>query len=361
MSDHNTMTSLFKPLLLTRGPAPVNRFVLAPLTNTQSHADGTLSDDEYRWLTMRAAGGFGLVTTCASHVQANGQGFPGQLGCFSDDHLPGLTRLATGLRADGAVSSLQLHHAGIRAVKDVSDIVGPSDHAETGARAMTELEVETLIEDFIRAAQRAEQAGFDGVQIHGAHGYIIAQFLSPEYNQRQDRWGGSLANRARLLFSVLDGIRAACRPDFQIGVRISPERFGLVIPEMVEVTKSLFASDALDYLDLSLWDVKKEPEDEHYKGQTLMSLFTALNRGHVKLGVAGKIMTAADAEYCLAEGADYVAIGKAGILVHDLPKRIQVDPAYVLPATPVQPEWLHQQGISPTFVTYLRRFPGLVA
>ena len=82
-----------------------NRFMLAPLTNLQSHADGTLSDDEFNWLTYRATGGFGLVMTCAAHVQAAGQGFPGQLGVFSDNHLPGLTRLAAKIKSEGSVSS----------------------------------------------------------------------------------------------------------------------------------------------------------------------------------------------------------------------------------------------------------------
>ena len=88
------MVDLSSPMTLSRGPAWRNRFMLAPLTNLQSHADGRLSDDEFHWLTMRAAGGFGQVMTCAAHVQRQGQGFPGQLGVFSDDHLPGLTRLA---------------------------------------------------------------------------------------------------------------------------------------------------------------------------------------------------------------------------------------------------------------------------
>src|SRR5271156_1493085 len=100
------MTDLFAPLTLQRGPAWRNRFMLAPLTNLQSHADGTLSEDEFRWLTYRATGGFGLVMTCAAHVQAAGQGFPGQLGVFSDDHLPGLTRLAHKIRPDRAGPSV---------------------------------------------------------------------------------------------------------------------------------------------------------------------------------------------------------------------------------------------------------------
>ena len=92
------MSRLFEPLSFVRGPAMKNRFMLAPLTNLQSHEDGRLSDEEFRWLTMRAEGGFGLTMTCAAHVQAQGQGFPGQLGIFSDAHLPGLTRLASTIR-----------------------------------------------------------------------------------------------------------------------------------------------------------------------------------------------------------------------------------------------------------------------
>jgi 2,4-dienoyl-CoA reductase-like NADH-dependent reductase (Old Yellow Enzyme family) len=91
--------------------------MLAPLTNSQSAADGTLSDEEYRWLTMRAEGGFALTMTCASHVQAVGQGFPGQLGCFDDAHIPGLARLAEGIKQHDSLAVVQLHHAGRRSPK----------------------------------------------------------------------------------------------------------------------------------------------------------------------------------------------------------------------------------------------------
>ncbi|MFN5600783.1 MAG: NADH:flavin oxidoreductase, partial [Acidimicrobiaceae bacterium] len=113
------MSSLFDQVLFSHGPGMKNRFMLAPLTNQQSHADGTLSDDEYRWLTMRAEGGFGLTMTCASHVQAAGQGFAGQLGCFSDVHLDGLRRLAAGIHANNSIAIVQLHHAGRRSPKDL--------------------------------------------------------------------------------------------------------------------------------------------------------------------------------------------------------------------------------------------------
>ncbi len=106
---------LATPLTLPRGPVWPNRLALAPLTNMQSHPDGTLSDDEFRWLTMRSQGGFALTMTCAAHVERNGQGFPGQLGIWSDDHVEGLSRLASAIRAAGSVSSVQLQHSGRRA------------------------------------------------------------------------------------------------------------------------------------------------------------------------------------------------------------------------------------------------------
>src|SRR5580692_532637 len=258
------MTDLFDPISFTRGPSWKNRFMLAPLTNCQSHPDGRLSDEEFHWLTMRAKGGFGLVMTCAAHVQRIGNGFPGQLGVFSDDHLPGLTRLAAEIKAQGSVSSVQLHHAGIRSPEALigEKPVGPSEDAETGARALSTAEVEALTEDFIDAAVRAERAGFDGVELHGAHGYILCAFISPETNRRTDRYGGSLENRARNVREIIAGVRARTRPNFQLGLRLSPERFGLKTGEQIALAGELLAEGALDYLDMSLWSTFKPPVDE---------------------------------------------------------------------------------------------------
>lgn len=347
---------------MTRGPAMKNRFMLAPLTNTQSHEDGRLSDEEFHWLTMRSKGGFGLTMTCAAHVQKAGQGFPGQLGIFSDDHLEGLTRLASRIKSDGSVSSVQLHHAGMRSPKE---LIGeaphcPSDNEEFGARALSTEEVEQLIEDFIAAAERAEKAGFDGVELHGAHGYILCQFLSPGINQRSDRFGGSLENRARPLFEIIDGIRARCRPDFQLGVRLSPERFDVQLAEIVEVAQRLMREGKIDYLDMSLWNVFKEPTEEAFKGRSLMSYFTELERGNVRLGVAGKIMKPEDARACLEQGCDYVLLGRAAILTHDFPNRTQADADFEPVTIPVTSAYLNEQGLSPKFVDYMGQWPGFV-
>jgi 2,4-dienoyl-CoA reductase-like NADH-dependent reductase (Old Yellow Enzyme family) len=353
--------ALFTPLALSRGPALKNRFMLAPLTNLQSHPDGRLSDDEFRWLTMRATGGFGLVMTCAAHVQRVGQGFPGQLGVFGDEHLEGLTRLAAAIKAEGSVAALQMHHAGNRSPKDlVGQNVCPSDDPETGARALTTGEVEQLVEDFVAAAVRSEKAGFDGVEIHGAHGYILAQFLSSEVNRREDRYGGSLENRARIVFEIIDGVRARTRPDFQLGLRLSPERFGLKLAEIRDVAQEVLASGKLDYLDMSLWDVFKEPTEEEHKGRSLMSFFTDLDRGETRLGVAGKVTSPKAAAQMLENGADYVLIGRAAILHHDFPKRAR-DPAFTPIALPVPAEHLAKEGLGPAFLTYMSTWPGFVA
>ena len=256
------MTNPFEPLRLPHGGTLPNRFMLAPLTNQQSHPDGTLSDDEFRWLTMRAAGGFGLVTTCAAHVQAVGQGFAGQLGIFDDMHLPGLSRLADAITEQGAIGIVQLHHAGIRAVPDLigGAPVGPSADPDTGSRALTTAEVEQAIVDFVAGAERAQRAGFQGVELHGAHGYLICAFLSAELNRRDDRFGGSLENRARFLMDIVHGVRAACGPNFVLAVRLSPERFGMQLAEVAEVYSWLVESGEVDLIDMSLWDIHRVPE-----------------------------------------------------------------------------------------------------
>jgi 2,4-dienoyl-CoA reductase-like NADH-dependent reductase (Old Yellow Enzyme family) len=358
----SAVTGLFAPLALAHGPGLKNRFMLAPLTNLQSHEDGRLSDDEFRWLTLRAEGGFGLTMTCAAHVQRQGQGFPGQLGVFADAHVEGLARLAAAIKAQGSLALVQLHHAGMRSP---STLIGgtpvcPSDNAETGARALTLAEVEQLAEDFIAAALRAERAGFDGVEIHGAHGYVISQFLSPEINQRTDRYGGSPENRARLLFDIVAGVRERCRPDFVLAVRLSPERFGLRLAEVRTVAQRLLTGGAIDLLDLSLWDVAKDPEEAEFKGRTLLSYFTELERGATRLGAAGKIMSAEDARHVLEAGADFCVIGRAAILHHDFPRRVQADPGFRAVPLPVTAGYLRQEGLGPAFIGYLGTWKGFV-
>ncbi|WP_029429954.1 NADH:flavin oxidoreductase [Blastococcus sp. URHD0036] len=353
------MPDLFAPLPLAHGRPLPNRLALAPLTNRQSHADGTLSEAERTWLLRRARGGFGLTMTCASHVQPNGQGFGGQLAIHSDVFLDGLTSLATDLRETGTRSAVQLHHAGARA--DRAEVADPVSASELdGARALTTEEVQQLGADFVAAAVRAERAGFDGVEVHGAHGYVLTQFLSAETNRRTDAYGGSPENRARLLLEVLAGIRAACGPDLQLGLRLSVERFGLRTLEVRELVEELYRRAELDYLDLSLWDVTKHSVDEDAQRLPLLELFAELPRGDVRLGVAGKVRTPADAAAVLERGADLAFVGRAAILNAEFADLAR-DPAWEPEAGPVDAGYLAAQDVSPPFVDYLRsNFRGVV-
>jgi 2,4-dienoyl-CoA reductase-like NADH-dependent reductase (Old Yellow Enzyme family) len=336
--------------------------MLSPLTNQQSNPDGTLSDDEERWLTMRAAGGFGMTMTCASHVDPRGQGFPGQLGCFSDDHLPGLTRLAAGIRAQGSVAIVQLHHAGRRAPAELIGAVpvAPADDAKAGARRMTTEEVHAVIESFIAAAARCDEAGFDGVELHGAHDYLLCQFLSAEFNDRTDDYGGSRDARFRIVEEIIAGIRRRCRPDFILGVRLSPERFDLATADIIDAFERLVATQTIDFIDLSLWDVFKDAIDPHFAPRPLLELFTALDRGPVRLAAAGHLYSGSDVQRALDLGADIVAIGRAAITNHDFPLLVQADPTAAMRERPVARQVLAAEGLGPAFLDYMATWKGFV-
>ncbi|WP_435198192.1 NADH:flavin oxidoreductase [Janibacter sp. GS2] len=360
MTVTDTTTSTHEQLGLAHGPAWANRFALAPLTNTQSRADGTLSEDEYRWLVARAEGGFGLTMTCATFVSPEGQAWAGQLGISDDRHLPGLTRLADGIRAAGSVSSVQLHHGGRRGNPDVTGVasVAPWADPDRGTVALSTAEVQRAVADFVAGAVRAQRAGFDGVEVHGAHGYLICQFLDGRHNDRTDGYGGSLEDRARMLFEVLRGIREATGPDFQVGVRLTPQGNGIVLDEGVIVAGWVLDSDLVDYVDMSLWDAFAtvgEGED------LLIDQFTRLPRGRTRLGVAGRIRTAEQAQWCLQQGADFVDLGRAAIVHHDFPGRA-TDPAFAMADLPVTREHLRGERVGEDFIDYLDAgWPDFVA
>lgn len=340
-----------------------NRFMLAPLTNSQSHEDGRLSDDEFHWLTMRAKGQFGITMTCASHVQAVGKGFPGQLGIFGDEHIEGHRRLAKEIQSYGSLALIQLHHAGMRTPSDLIEgkkPVCPSDNEETGSRALTLEEVKTLRDDFIAAALRAKKAGYDGIQVHGAHGYILSQFLSQEINHRDDIYGGSLENRSRILFEIVDGIREVCGKEFLVCVRLSPERFGMQLTEIKTVCQQLIDGGKIDFLDISLWDSFKKPEEVNHQGKSLLEHFTELDFKDVLLTVAGKISSAKDVRAIIDSKVDFVSIGKSAILHHDFPSKVINDATFEPISLPVSKDYLREEGLGEKFVTYMSRWKGFV-
>lgn len=356
------MKNLDDHIVFPCGAVMNNRFMLAPMTNTQSHEDGTLSEDEFHWLTMRAKGGFGLVMTCASHVQEIGKGFPGQLGIFDDKHIEGHRKLAQAIKQEGSLAVVQLHHAGMRAPKEIinTNPVAPSQLEEFDTRALTLEEVKQVRDDFITAALRAQKAGYDGIEVHGAHTYLICEFLSQDHNKRTDEYGGSLENRSRILFEIVNSIRQQCGKNFLIGVRLSPERFGMDIKEIQIVSQQLIDEGNIDFLDISLWDCFKYPEDPKYKDRMLLDYFTDLNLKNVKLTVAGKINTAKDVQEILKTKVDFVAIGRSAILHHDFPKLVMNNPGFEPVKIPVSKTHLKKEGLSDAFITYMDRWPDFV-
>jgi len=357
------VTAPFEPVSFRGGKSAKNRVALAPLTNMQSHADGTLSEEELRWLRMRAEGGFGIVSTCAAHVAKDGQGWPGELGIHDDELLPGLERLAAALRGAGALAFVQLFHGGYRADPAVTGqrswTASEFPNLPDGPRAASEDDLVRVIRQFAEAAARAHRAGMDGVEVHGAHGYLFTQFLSRVDNRRTDGWGGPLENRARLLREALRAVRASVPPDFVVGVRLSPEDFGnargLDLDESLTVARWL-ARDGADFIHLSLWNVgrntTKRPEVH------ALTEFRAVVPPEVRLFAAGKIWTRAEAEQVLALGADVVALGRCAIANPDWPilARAGKEPS----RPPLTPEELVARGLSPRFVTYMRQWKDFV-
>ena len=357
------MSALAASFTFANGSIIKNRYMLAALTNLQSGADGVLSDDEYHWLTRRAEGGFGLTMTCATSVQHRGVGFPGQLGAHEDLHLEGLARLAEGIKAHGSHAVVQLHHGGMRAMGSYCDDVPmcPSDDESTGSKAMTVGEVEGFIEDCIAAAVRIQRAGFDGVQVHGAHGYLLAQFLSPQFNRRDDAYGGGPEKRAKVLFDIIAGINQACGREFSLGVRLSPERFGQRTEEIRDLASELLVDPRLDYLDMSLWDVFKDAHDEAFAGQSLLKVFADLPRKGVALGAAGKLYSAEACERAIESGLDFVLVGRAAVIHADFPRQALANADFEMHALPVTREHLAAQGLGPKFIDYMATWDGFVA
>ncbi len=356
--------SLFSPLALRPGVVAKNRVWLAPLTNQQSHADGTLSDDELRFLAMRADGGFGLVETCAAFVSEDGKAWPGELGVHDDRMIPGLARLARRLHEGGALASAQLFHGGLRADPAVSGLptISASAYAEAGRptpRAASEEELARVIEDFARAAERSAEAGLDAIELHGAHGYLLSQFQSDVVNQRADRWGGPLEHRARLIREVTRAVRRRA-PSLVLAVRLSPESYGhtlgLELDETIQLARWL-VEDGAEVIHLSLWQSARNTTK--YPDTHATPLFRAALGDRARIVVAGRIWTREEAEAQLALGADAVALGLSAIAHHDWPRRIERGELVERP--PFSPAHLAAHGASPGFVTYLRGWKNFVA
>jgi 2,4-dienoyl-CoA reductase-like NADH-dependent reductase (Old Yellow Enzyme family) len=235
-----------------------NRFVRSATWEGMANRDGSCTPELISLMVQLARGGVGLIITGHSYIRKEGQAGPWQLGVYRDELIQGLTKMTEAVhKADGKII-MQLAHAGCMAPSELSGMepFGPSvmeNQKGPCCQEMTQTDISVVIDAFAHGAVRAKNAGFDGVQIHAAHGYLLSQFLSPFFNKRTDGYGGSIENRTRIVLQVLRHIRTSVGNDFPVLIKINSEDFldgGLTIDDMLHAA-ALLEKAGIDAIELS--------------------------------------------------------------------------------------------------------------
>ena len=331
----NKYNKLFTPLLFGNGINLRNRIVMSPMTTWSSNEDYTISDEEIEYYKKRV-NGVGLVITGCTHVTANGIGFTHEFAGYDDTFLPSLKKLADAAKSGGAPAILQMFHAGNKAIPELipdKEVVSASAvssgpivlfEKENLSKELSENEILEIIKAFGETTRRAIEAGFDGVEIHGAHGFLLQNFISPFFNNRNDQWGGSLENRLRLSLEILREVKNtvskyADRP-FMIGYRISPEEFPQQtygLPDTFVLVDKLI-EEKIDYLHFSLLDaVNQKPIDSEFSKEPISVVLNNYVNSRVPVLVAGGITTPAKANQVIDFVVSMVAIGRTLIVNPD--------------------------------------------
>ncbi|MCY1355030.1 NADH oxidase [compost metagenome] len=257
------MSTLFQPLRLPNGQVIPNRIAKAAMEENLADADHAPGDALIRLYRTWAEGGAGLIITGNVMVDRHALTGPAGVVLENDRHLARFSAWAQACRSRGAQAWLQINHPGRQLMADLGQpALGPSAVAVNipgleklfaQPRALSELEIERMIQRYVTTAVLAERAGFTGVQIHAAHGYLFSQFLSPLANRRTDQWGGSLANRARILLRTVAAVRAQVAPQFCVAVKLNSadfQRGGFAAEDAVAVVR-LLNEQAVDLVELS--------------------------------------------------------------------------------------------------------------
>ncbi|NEN75136.1 NADH-dependent flavin oxidoreductase [Pelistega sp. NLN82] len=306
---------LFEPYTLNNGVIVKNRLVVAPTTHFASSEDGSMSEQERQFLSNRAED-FGLFITASTLVAKGGKAFIGQPEAVSEKDLPSLRKVAQLIQSQGAKAILQLHHGGYRSKSILNkEIVAPS--AIYKARALNNEEIERLINAFANATRLAIEAGFDGVEIHGANGFLIQQFYSRQTNFRTDKWGEPLAFPIAVVDAVIAVREKYQRPDFIIGYRFSPEEAGdngLTMVETIALIDAL-TQKPLQYLHISLWDFyKKVRRGENTHLERIAVIYQHI-AGRLPLIGVGGLLSADQVLTAYQTGwAEFIAVSKAIML-----------------------------------------------
>jgi len=251
------MTTVFEPGAIN-GMILKNRFVCSAIWNGMAEQDGSCSEKIIDFVAKPARGNVGLVITGGAFVSSDGHAYPGQAGIHSDALLPGLTAMTQAVHETGGRIVAQLYHGGVFANpqftgQDPSGASVLNTGDGTLGKEMTIEQIRSVVVAFGEAAARAKKAGFDGVQIHGAHGYLVSQFLSPFFNHRADAYGGSIENRARLTLEIVQGIRETVGDGYPVMVKINADDFlpgGFNTDDMLQVAEWLEKA-GVDAIELS--------------------------------------------------------------------------------------------------------------
>ncbi len=314
------MPGLADPLTF-KGLTLKNRIVMPPMANDFSGPDGEVNDRHLEHYRARAEAEVGLMIVEHSYVNPNGKMTVKQLGIHEDGLVPGLTRLADTIREAGAASTIQLTHAGANTTSEAcgGQPLGPSDVAMPGRkeapRPLTEEELAGLVEDYRQAARRAKEAGFDSIEIHGAHGFLLSEFVSPFSNRRDDEYGGSGENRLRFPLEVIAAVREAVGPDFPLLYRFGASDFledGLSLEEARQIAPLLVAG-GIDLLDVSGGLCGSRPEQlAGIKGYFVPMAASIRSVVNVPVIGVGGITDPAFADgFIREEKVDLVAVGRA--------------------------------------------------
>lgn len=322
---------LFEPYTLNNGVEIKNRLTVAPLTIYDSGPEGEMTETGRRFWQDRFEG-FGLFIMPFTNVHPSAVGFESPQAITEAD-LPTLTEYAEIAHEQGAKAVVQLAHSGYRADKSMTkghDVIAPTGDLYGRFRTMTDAEVREMIACFANAAELVMRAGFDGVEIHGANGWLIQQFVSAASNLRDDHWGGTLEKRFNFSLGIVDAIDAVRRkhhrPDFIIGYRFSPEEpgeNGITMKETLALVDALLTRP-LQYLHISLWDFYKKARRGADSNLTRMQIVHDHINGRVPFFGAGNLYTADDMLEAYKTGwAESVAIGKSVMLNPNLVELIQ--------------------------------------
>ncbi|KMK93688.1 NADPH-dependent flavin oxidoreductase (acting on cinnamaldehyde-related compounds) [Bacillus sp. 349Y] len=291
-----------------------NRIVMAPMCMYSSHnEDGKIENWHRTHYTSRAVGGAGLIIQEATAVTPQGRISPQDLGIWSDDHLEGLTELVSLMKEQGAKTGIQLAHAGRKAVLE-GDILAPSaiafnDDMKTPV-AMTTEQIKETVTAFKNGAERAKKAGFDVIEIHGAHGYLVNEFLSPLSNRREDEYGGSAENRYRFLKEIIDGVKTVW--DGPLFVRVSAKDYheeGLDVDDYVVFSKWM-KEQGVDLIDVSSGAVVPA-RIPVFPGYQVKPAERIKHEADIDTGAVGLITSGLQAEEILQnERADLILLGR---------------------------------------------------